>query len=271
MHFGAGRDLAEASHPLIMEKGAIKVGLIGVCHHEGKVAELNAPGPLSEVEREIIARQIRELRARVDWVVVNYHGGEEYTFFPSPRKRRLLLQYLEDGADIVVSHHPHVIQPYETINGKAAFYSLGNFLLDLEWFGNKTGTRESAVLRLDFSKKDWSFDHLITELNPSAKQIGVLSNTNRFQILNHETYEAQWCQDAFRLVRSFFDSGIEVASGPNKSDGPCVPWLSKLWDARFVFGILKSPGYRSVLAGAFKHVIKSKLGILTGRSHRSYL
>ena len=53
-----------------------------------------------------------------DWVVLNYHGGAEFTYLPIPHKRDLLHEYLKYGIDIIIGNHSHVVQGYEKIKNK---------------------------------------------------------------------------------------------------------------------------------------------------------
>ena len=70
---------------------------------------------------------IQALRPKVDWLIVLYHGGNEYYSLPRPGLKKDF-HYLADlGADLVVGHHTHVISGYEIYNGKPLIYSLGNF------------------------------------------------------------------------------------------------------------------------------------------------
>ncbi|MBZ0115118.1 MAG: CapA family protein [Thermoanaerobaculia bacterium] len=70
-------------------------------------------------------------RPAVDIVVVSVHAGYMYVDHPHPEHRRQVLALLEAGADLVLMHHPHVLQGVEVgPNGGVACYSLGNFLVD---------------------------------------------------------------------------------------------------------------------------------------------
>ncbi|GAE32767.1 CapA family protein [Halalkalibacter hemicellulosilyticus] len=69
---------------------------------------------------------------RVDLVVVSLHFGKEYTLFPTAIQREFAAEISDGGADIILGHHPHVLQPPEIIlnsRGKKTFFipSLGNF------------------------------------------------------------------------------------------------------------------------------------------------
>ncbi len=81
---------------------------------------------------------ISRLRRAADFVVLMAHFGEEYRYFPGERDRKLLMKYCDHGADLVVGHHPHVLQKaemYRSRDGRncAIFYSLGNFISNQTW------------------------------------------------------------------------------------------------------------------------------------------
>jgi len=72
-------------------------------------------------------------RMRCDFIVASLHWGLEYEFFPASRQITLAHRIIELGADLIVGHHPHVIQPIEYYTPKRdlcriapIYYSLGN-------------------------------------------------------------------------------------------------------------------------------------------------
>ena len=76
---------------------------------------------------------IGELRPTCWKVVVFAHWGEEYQPEPEDTTRTIAHRFIDAGADVVIGAHPHVVQPHETYNGHAIFYSLGNFMFDQEF------------------------------------------------------------------------------------------------------------------------------------------
>ncbi len=90
---------------------------------------------------------IRTLKAsgRADLVVVSVHGGKEYVDTPPDYHRDLFRGLVDAGADVVLAHHPHVLQPVVWYQGKPIVQSLGNFVFaqDDPW------TRLSAILRIE--------------------------------------------------------------------------------------------------------------------------
>ena len=155
---GAGRDLKEAREPIIL-KDACGIGLCGVGDQRGcKPAGIDTPGCLSWSDTATIQDTIDRIKKICRWCIVVSHGGEEFTSLPSPYTRNRYLSYLDMGADIVVSHHPHVPMNYEIIGDKAIFYSLGNFIFDTDYQRAQFNTDKGLLLKLEFSEKSYSFE-----------------------------------------------------------------------------------------------------------------
>ena len=81
-----------------------------------------------EAYKEKVISDINNLRGRVDILMVAMHWGREYTHTPTELERKTAKFLADNGVDIVIGTHPHVIQPVEWINNTLVFYSLGNFL-----------------------------------------------------------------------------------------------------------------------------------------------
>ena len=77
-----------------------------------------------------------------DAVIVQYHGGREYHYNPTEQQTSRMRLAIDSGSDLVVSHHPHVLQGFELYRDKLIAYSLGNFLFD-QYFQD---THRSALL-----------------------------------------------------------------------------------------------------------------------------
>ncbi|MFB0959014.1 MAG: CapA family protein [Clostridiaceae bacterium] len=84
---------------------------------------------------------VKEARKNADLVIVHSHWGVEYDSSPNPRQKEIGRALVNAGADIVVGHHSHTLQPVEIYKGKVIFYSLGNFVFDQGW----TKTKDSVV------------------------------------------------------------------------------------------------------------------------------
>jgi poly-gamma-glutamate synthesis protein (capsule biosynthesis protein) len=76
----------------------------------------------------LLQKQVAEMRAAgVDFIVANYHWGDMRVYEPTGQQIRMAHFAIDHGADLVLGHHPHVLQGLETYKGKNIVYSLGNF------------------------------------------------------------------------------------------------------------------------------------------------
>lgn len=154
---GVGMDLKEAAKPLILDEAG-GIGIFAVGYRRGcKPAGENKAGCLNWNERDLIKRNIEEIKSRCRWCIVISHGGEEFTSLPSPYTRDRYLDFLEMGADIVVSHHPHVPMNYEKVGDKVIFYSLGNFIFDTDYQRAQFNTEKGLLIRLEFTEDSFEW------------------------------------------------------------------------------------------------------------------
>jgi len=135
---GAGKELSDASKPLVIESNGIRVGIVNFCENEWSVATENSTGanPLDLIDN---LKQIKLTREIADFVLVIIHGGHEFYNLPSPRMLKTYRFFAENGADAVIGHHTHCISGYEIHNKVPVFYSLGNMLFTkpvkaAEWY-----------------------------------------------------------------------------------------------------------------------------------------
>ena len=156
---GAGLNEVEASQPIYLEEAG-GIGMFGVAYMAECIpATATEPGIFRWDDMDYIAERIAEVKARARWCVIVSHGGEEFTSLPSPYTRDRYLKYLELGADVVVAHHPHVPENYELFdNGKAIFYSLGNFIFDTDYQRAHLYTDIGVLLKLIFTEEKLDFE-----------------------------------------------------------------------------------------------------------------
>lgn len=111
---------------LIKEFKGTRVGFLNYCEHEFSVRAKGLMGACGYNPVDAFY-DISILRPLVDWLIVIYHGGNEYYSLPRPGLKKDFHYLADVGADMVVGHHTHVISGYEIYNGKPLIYSLGNF------------------------------------------------------------------------------------------------------------------------------------------------
>ncbi len=64
------------------------------------------------------------------FVVCYLHWGEEYRRFPVPEQKRIATMLIDSGADMIIGHHPHVVESIRYYKGRPILYSLGNLVFD---------------------------------------------------------------------------------------------------------------------------------------------
>lgn len=188
--FGAGMDLAQASAPLYLEEAG-GIGMIGVSYMVGCVpASETTPGILRWDDLDTIGERIRQIKEKCRWCIVVAHGGEEFSSLPMPYTRRKYLQYLEMGADLVVGHHPHVPENYELLeNGKAVFYSLGNFIFDTEYQRKHLYTDSGILLKLIFTPDQWDFEVVGIRILRGQERVDTAATPDIFVNIPQDQYD----------------------------------------------------------------------------------
>lgn len=156
--FGAGTAINEARQPAILVKNGVRFGFLGygVAHARAVYAAKNHGG-ITPVVMDSIRKDIRELRNKVDVLIVSLHWGMEYSMAPAQKQREEAHQIIDWGADLILGHHPHVMQGIEIYKGKVIAYSLGNFVFDQK--GNWTD--RSFLLACKFQGKALSSAEII--------------------------------------------------------------------------------------------------------------
>lgn len=126
---GAGNNLGKASHPLILDCVGTRVGIIPCAESvtQAQIATPNTPG-CNHLRFPEIGYQVRNLKAKVDFLIVAPHWGFCDYAYPPIRVVSVGEQLLEAGADMIIGHHSHVVQGISRReDGRIVAYSLGDF------------------------------------------------------------------------------------------------------------------------------------------------
>ena len=169
---GAGLNEVEASEPIYLDEAG-GIGMFGVAYMAECIpATATEPGIFRWDDMDYIKKRIDEVKAKCRWCVIVSHGGEEFTSMPSPYTRDRYLRFLELGADVVVAHHPHVPENYELFpDGKAIFYSLGNFIFDTNYQRAHLYTDVGVLLKLIFTEEKLDFEAMGIEIVRGPEKI----------------------------------------------------------------------------------------------------
>jgi poly-gamma-glutamate synthesis protein (capsule biosynthesis protein) len=130
---GSGRGRAEAEVPRILTRQGIRIAFLAWTDLFNLQFNREGKGPwVNGLDGAQAIASVQAARSQADVVVVSVHWGIEDQHKPTERQREMATRLLEAGADLILGHHPHVLQPLETreIQGRpvAVAYSLGNFI-----------------------------------------------------------------------------------------------------------------------------------------------
>ncbi|HEX9069097.1 MAG TPA: CapA family protein [Ktedonobacterales bacterium] len=141
---GAGRNAMEAHRPVILQSGPWRIGLLGYYWNKRTAATTSLPGSAMDSNEELEA-DIGALRSQVDRVVVTFHWGIPYAREPLDTDRAKARFAIDCGADAIIGHHPHVVQPFEVYRERPIIYSVGNFT-----FGSGNSRAEGLLAGVRF-------------------------------------------------------------------------------------------------------------------------
>ncbi len=149
VYIGAGANAAAACRPVDLTIRGVKVSLLAYTYKFHMVVEAQEQQPgVAIASGEQIKADVQKAKKWADVVIVSFHWGWEYSDHPDKETRELAHLTVEAGADLVIGHHPHVIQGVEMYKGGLICYSLGNFVFDQ----NGTRVRRGLILRCDIGR-----------------------------------------------------------------------------------------------------------------------
>lgn len=128
-YFGAGNEINNFNNPCVIEENKKKIALLGYsCPSTHAVFGSKHNNGSAFLDENRILRDIKSIKNKVDFIVVQLHWGDEEIIYPKPGDVVKARIFVDSGADLIIGHHAHVIQSAEKYNDKYIFYGIGNFL-----------------------------------------------------------------------------------------------------------------------------------------------
>ncbi len=158
-------------------------GEVGDC--SSKIIEINGK-KIGMVSLSIVGRMVdstkteellQGLKKKTDFIVVNIHWGEEYKGVNITQKN-FAHKVVDLGADVIIGHHPHVVQEIETYKGKKIYYSLGNFIFD-QYFSKET--QEGLAVGLEINKK--KIEYSLYPFKSQQSQVELLEGSEKDEFI----------------------------------------------------------------------------------------
>ncbi len=145
---GVGLNREQAHEGVIKEIKGVRFGLLAYAYpNDLYVANTTTPG-IANMEINNAVEDIQRLKQGSDVVIVTMHAGTEYQLEPNEQQTKFARAMIDAGADLVVGHHPHWVQPVEIYQGKPIIYSLGNLIFDQMW---SVETQQGVIATANFS------------------------------------------------------------------------------------------------------------------------
>lgn len=141
---GAGKTEVSVYKPIILNIDGVSVGILNAAESGFGCAETFQYG-YAWINSPIFTNSIKKLKESCTYVICVVHAGLEEFEYPLPEWKDKYRELIDQGADMIIGHHPHVLQGYEEYHGKMIFYSLGNFI----WQKRDTYQTETAMLSVE--------------------------------------------------------------------------------------------------------------------------
>ena len=152
---GGGFDGVEAYGGKIMNVNGVRIAYLAFSEFPaGGIISSSTNSGMAIISEKNVQESVSRARQNADLVIVSYHFGDEYETLPNDYQRKYSELAIDAGADLVVGHHPHVVEALEQYKSVYIIYSLGNFIFDQ-----------------NFSPETMSGGLLEVEVNPDSKKI----------------------------------------------------------------------------------------------------
>ena len=189
LFMGAGKNGYEARKPVIIEKKGIKFAFLAYAGNRGAI---NRPGVAGGNIKKVLS-DIKKIKENVNFIVVSIHWGLEFEDVPLPSEIIYAHTLIDNGVDLVIGHHPHVIRGIEEYKNKLIAYSLGNFVTDY-----KISFHDANIRRL--KERNWQISLAEKRTRESIiLKITLKTDGTQIRIKNYKTLPI-WINDYFQPI-----------------------------------------------------------------------
>jgi len=225
---GAGQTKEEARRPKIFEVKGQKIAYLN--YSDTDIQPKSGLLNVNIHNQDRISSDIQILRKQVDWIIVNYHWGVELSEYPGDWQMDIARMTIDQGADLVVGHHPKVLQGAEIYQGRPIVYSLGNFI-----FGDTSNTEsdyETAVLKVSLKPGKMKIEFLpvvVSQYQPQVvrgeKEKEILRHIAQISSVFHQPMRTPVEIDAINKKSNFVGDSLPTKANSNTLSTPILPDL----------------------------------------------
>lgn len=146
---GGGSTGSEAYAGKIIDIRGVRIAFLAFSEFsDGEITASSTWPGITIISDEAVKNAVTQAKENAELVVVSYHFGEEYQGAPNDYQKKYAELAIDSGADLVIGHHPHVVQTLELYKNTYIIYSLGNFIFD-QYFSE--ATMQGGLLEVEVS------------------------------------------------------------------------------------------------------------------------
>ncbi len=259
--FGAGKHKAEAESILYYDFQGVNIAYFGACDVSKFDAKENNPGVAPWNEKRLI-EQVETAKKKASIIVVVLHGDLEFTEAPQPNRIKLARRLADAGANLVIQHHPHVVQGVEHYKNSVIAYSLGNCVFQVK--GNHyqelhQGTDLGIALVAEF---DIDREPKLSGYEVRPFRVGAQHCPEKLDSVSLDNWKTQFARlNSFveddKSVQALWHKRVRAEANRRFGD---IYWAMRRMNFKLVLKelhhLIRSPEERRWLAGFFASFIK---------------
>lgn len=216
----------------IVECNGIRFAMLNYTYGlNGLPMPADEPYLVNMLDKEKVAEDIAKAREISDMIIVFCHVGDEYVYEPSEYSKEWVDFLLEQGVDIAINAHPHVVEPYTVLTREdghemLVYYSLGNFISTQDRVPRLLGGMAKITVQMliyegekYFSIVDYTMEPVVAHWNYSTMEFGVYmleDYTNELAAkhgIHKETDEAFSVEVLWDLFEEVTNMTVQPATG----------------------------------------------------------
>lgn len=167
--------ILHAGHPSAVDESSKEI----IEYNDKEIAFFSFNNIWGQLDTDAAVETIKEENDSKRIIIVAMHWGTEYSLKSNKVQQELAHRFIDAGADIIIGHHPHVVQEIEEYNGKMIFYSLGNFVFD-QYFSNEVQQELAVNLKI----QNDTFEFTLIPIQSHYSQISLMDGYARESFLN---------------------------------------------------------------------------------------
>lgn len=180
-YIGAGRNIEEAKEPYYFIINGYKIGFVNATRAEKYIltpeAKEDSPGVFRTYDPTMFLETIKETKENSDYVIALIHWGKEDSHYLEDVQKETGKLYIENGADVLIGTHAHVLQGIEFYNGKPIVYNIGDFIFNRE-------TKETGIFNITLAN-DGKLSYSFTPCKQHNFKTTLLYNEEKQEVLNN--------------------------------------------------------------------------------------